>query len=396
MCLSAVLIMLSIFLDSTRGGCRVYLNGNLTQDQDPLILDHYKGLYNLMQPSGPFFELQKFQQMLVGCSTKNNILLNTGTHHTTITCIDGQQFTLPNRTRPVTFDEIRCRSSVASAIRTQNATCANSRGRLYVIGFEVGDFPFIKYFQTCYDLEKSSAIYSAHLLPGGSLSYAQINNNRPSFKVGGVTTKLRLTSVYTQNHQHDRFKKLLSSLDDATKYINSKSYLAKGHLTPDGDAIINNWAEATYFYINAVPQWQVINAGNWLRVENMVRKAAVRLNDTVHVYTGVHDILRLPDVNGSLVNMTLGEDGLVEVPKWLWKVVVHVPSNSAVVFITMNNPFSSNSEHLCRNICSSHGWHHQEFLDSRKGFTICCSLFQAQKSINSIPTIGNISNILHK
>ncbi|XP_052872146.1 uncharacterized protein LOC128277689 isoform X2 [Anopheles cruzii] len=353
MCLSAVLIMLSIFLDSTLGACRVYLNGNLTQEQDPLILDHYEGLYNLMQPSGPFFELQRFQKMLVGCSTKNNVLLNTGTHHTTITCIKGQLFNLSNRTRPVSFDEIRCRSSVASTIRTQNATCANGKD-------------------------------------------AQINNNRPSFKVDGVTTKVRLAAVYTQNHQHDRFKKLLSSLDDATKYINSKSYLAKGHLTPDGDAIINNWAEATYFYINAVPQWQVINAGNWLRVENMVRKAAVRLNDTVHVYTGVHDVLQLPDINGSLVNMTLSEDALVEIPKWLWKVVVHVPSNSAIVFITMNNPFVSNSEHLCENICSSHGWHHQEFLDSRKGFTICCSVFQAQKSINSIPTVGNISNILHK
>uniref|UniRef100_A0A182P7R1 DNA/RNA non-specific endonuclease/pyrophosphatase/phosphodiesterase domain-containing protein n=1 Tax=Anopheles epiroticus TaxID=199890 RepID=A0A182P7R1_9DIPT len=142
-----------------------------------------------------------------------------------------------------------------------------------------------------------------HQILGKAISHAQINNNRPSFKVGGVSTK------------------------QASKFINSSSYLAKGHLTPDGDAVLDSWAGATYFYINAAPEWQIVNAGNWLRVENAARKVAAQLNDTVHVYSGVYDVLQLPDQKGNPISLSLDEDGAVQVPKWLWKVVVHQPSS---------------------------------------------------------------------
>uniref|UniRef100_A0A182QSZ1 DNA/RNA non-specific endonuclease/pyrophosphatase/phosphodiesterase domain-containing protein n=1 Tax=Anopheles farauti TaxID=69004 RepID=A0A182QSZ1_9DIPT len=152
---------------------------------------------------------------------------------------------------------------------------------------------------------------------------AQINNKRPAFKLGGMTSKVRLASVYTQRHQQERFAQLLGSTTQAEKFIGSSSYLAKGHLTPDGDALLDTWATATYFYINVAPEWQVVNAGNWLRVEKAARKVATLLNDTVQVYTGVYDILQLPDKDGHPVPLSLGETGMVEVPKWLWKVVVH-------------------------------------------------------------------------
>lgn len=88
-------------------------------------------------------------------------------------------------------------------------------------------------------------------------SEAQINNNRPSFKLGGLKSTVRLASVYTQRHQLEHFSTILGSAEHASKFIDSTSYLAKGHLTPDGDAVLDSWAGATYFFINAVPEWQV-------------------------------------------------------------------------------------------------------------------------------------------
>ncbi|XP_050096562.1 uncharacterized protein LOC126578247 isoform X2 [Anopheles aquasalis] len=314
--------------------------------------------------------------------------------HATFACVEGQRFRLPNSTTVKSFSDIRCRSTVSSSLKPRNIVCANGTGRVYDVGFEVNGFPFIKYFHTCYDNEKSSAIYSEHFLSGRSLNYAEINNNRPSFKLGGMTSKVRLASVYTQNHQYERFEKVLGSSAQASRYVNSSSYLAKGHLTPDGDAIMNNWAAATYFFINVAPQWQIINAGNWLRIENAVRKVAIRLNDTVRILTGVHEVLELPNTEGRLVTITLSENCLVEVPKWLWKVVIHEPSNAAVVFITSNNPFANVSEILCENICYLHGWHQAEYLDYRKGFTYCCSLIDARKVIHSLPVTSNTPTIL--
>lgn len=87
---------------------------------------------------------------------------------------------------------------------------------------------------------------------------AQINNDRPAFKVGDLKSKVRFSSVYTQNSQRDRLAVLLGSEEEARKYISAGSFFAKGHLTPDGDAVLDTWAGATYFYINAAPEWQVI------------------------------------------------------------------------------------------------------------------------------------------
>ncbi|XP_035794559.1 uncharacterized protein LOC118467790 [Anopheles albimanus] len=393
MLLLGLLITLSAST-STFAACRVYLNGNLTQDHAPLILHASSGEYKLLYPLGAFFEWRKSQKVLLGCSSNKNVLIDTESSHATFTCVEGQRFRIQNSTRVQSFSDIRCRSTVSSSLKQRSRLCASGKGQVYDVGFEVSGLPFIKYFHTCYNNEKSSAIYSEHSLSGWSLNYAEINNNRPSFKIGGITSNVRLASVYTQNHQYNRFEKVLGSSAQASRYINSSSYLAKGHLTPDGDAIMNNWAAATYFFINVAPQWQIINAGNWLRIENAVRKVVIRLNDTVRILTGVHDVLELPNTEGHKVTITLGENGLVEIPKWLWKVVIHEPSNSAIVFITLNNPFANVSETLCENICHLYGWYQQEYSDYRKGFTYCCSLTDARKAIYYLPFVNKTPTIL--
>ncbi|XP_050076253.1 uncharacterized protein LOC126563651 [Anopheles maculipalpis] len=394
MFLPIVLITLSALLHSATAGCRVYLNGNLTQTHAPLFLKHVGNQYHLLEPTGPYFEWRQAETIVVGCSPVKNTLTNTDSDLATITCIQNQEFNLVESSKRIALGDISCSSAVSGVIQNSNKLCANGAGHLYDVGFNFKANSLIKYFQVCYNATKSSTIYREHRILGKAINHAQINNNRPAFKLGGVTSTVRLASVYTQRHQQERFSTLLGSSAQAAKYINSTSYLAKGHLTPDGDAVLDSWAGATYFFINAAPEWQVVNGGNWLRVENAARKVSTQLDDTVHVFSGVYDILQLPDKNGNPVSLSLGDDGTVEVPKWLWKVVVHYPSGKGIALISLNNPFAAKAETLCEDICSRYGWHQKEFHDLRKGYTHCCSVPAAQKAIKLISKSIKCNDIL--
>nr|XP_019562274.2 uncharacterized protein LOC109430636 [Aedes albopictus] len=381
-----------VYVSVVSGVCRIYLQSNATHDKAPLFLQSKGSIYTLLEPRGPYFQLKNGEHISLGCASAKNKISEINESLGDVSCVDNQQFEYKGRS--LQYTQLNCTSSISSSIKAQNRPCAAGLGRWYDLGFEVLGAPFIRYFQSCYNLDKSSVVYSEHDILGASIEKAQINNDRPSFKVGGLKVKARLSTVYTQNSQRARLADLLGSEELAKQYISSSSFFAKGHLTPDGDAVLNSWAGATYFYINVAPEWQIINTGNWVRIENAARKVAAQLNDTVKVFTGVYDVLTLPDVNGRPVPITLAEDDQVEAPKWLWKILHHSASNSAIAFATLNNPFATSGDQLCSNICTQYGWAQQEFQDLRRGYTICCTVRDLRKAIPFIPTKADAANIL--
>ncbi|KAG8250159.1 hypothetical protein J6590_107578, partial [Homalodisca vitripennis] len=97
--------------------------------------------------------------------------------------------------------------------------------------------------------------------------------------------------------QEKAFDRILG--DDGHKlYINNTSFLARGHLAPDADFIYNSGQLLTYYYVNVAGQWQNFNAGNWLIIENAVRDLAVKVDETLRVFTGTYGILKLTNSNG--------------------------------------------------------------------------------------------------
>ena len=61
----------------------------------------------------------------------------------------------------------------------------------------------------------------------------------------------------------------------------SKNFFAKGHLSPDAAFIYQLEQYATYYYINAAPQFQSFNGGNWKQLESATREVAERYFDLV-------------------------------------------------------------------------------------------------------------------
>lgn len=55
----------------------------------------------------------------------------------------------------------------------------------------------------------------------------------------------------------------------ADRYITSTQFLARGHLAAKTDFIYATGQRASFYFINAAPQWQPFNAGNWNRLEQV-------------------------------------------------------------------------------------------------------------------------------
>lgn len=182
----------------------MYLNGNLTQPHPPLFIKQSGNnqQYDLLQPTGPFFEWRQADSIIFACSPAKNVLNNSKFSNSSIftsknmsskliiiflflfngfivtarngkatfSCFEGQDLTLNDNLNRIAFNEISCSSAVSGAIKPSNVSCGNKAGRLYNIGFEVEGIEFINYFQVCYDLTKSSAIYSQHQILGKVIS----------------------------------------------------------------------------------------------------------------------------------------------------------------------------------------------------------------------------------
>lgn len=132
----------------------------------------------------------------------------------------------------------------------------------------------------------------------------------------------------------------------------------------------------TLFVLNVdqMTIFQTINAGNWVRVETIARQLAEQEQAKLHVYTGTYRQLSLISSGGDSVPLYLSNTQQIEVPEYLWKVVHHARRQSAIVFITLNNPFARRADvrELCPDVCTQAGI---EFTQSaRRGFTYCCSL----------------------
>lgn len=173
--------------------------------------------------------------------------------------------------------------------------------------------------------------------------------------------------------------------------------MAKGHLAPSGDFVYVSSKWSSYFYINAVPQWNQINNINWRKLENRIRNVAANLNNNLIIYTGAFKNLTLPDSHNTDKGIFL-MDYRVAAPKYIWKVVHSLTYDKAIAFVTVNNPFQpiviDDLPGYDNKICEDYKWDWPERKDVSKGFTYCCSVDALRNSISNVPHL-DVTGILN-
>jgi DNA/RNA endonuclease G (NUC1) len=281
----------------------------------------------------------------------NNLFVLDNKTSLTAICVSGNSFDINNKKYSVSeFNE--CYNQISGNVLNTNLKCSNGSGSLINIGFQLNDGRgFVNLIDVCYDKRKGSAIYTKHILQGNAIKNAMKSSVRPStFKTAEVPPNIEASKSFTKANQFKRFQQVFDH-DTAQEFLN-KTYLARGHLSPDGDFIFVSWQFSTYYYINVVPQWQSINNANWKHVESAIRSKADKLKTDCMIYTGGFDVLKLNNKK-----ISLEPDGL-EVPKWSWKIVKITSDNTGIAFLTLNNPFAtSKPKDLCQDICNDSGWY---------------------------------------
>ena len=202
----------------------------------------------------------------------------------------------------------------------------------------------------------------------------------------------------TSNQQN---KRVLFKLNLNCWQVGKSHYFARGHFAPDGDFIDAASQDATYYYLNAAPQWQSFNNGNWKALELATRKLAAGLRRTLTIYTGGYSILTLADDQGLQKPIYLATDsnnnGLIPVPKYYWKVVHDPLSNRAVAFVGINNPHLSGvagGDVFCRDVCDQVPWVTWNRLKIPSGYTFCCTVAQLKQNVAYAPELGNLDLLL--
>lgn len=322
-------------------------------------------------------------------------------------CTQGKTLRVANQ--DMDFDEVVCKKIIRGTVLRTNKRCGDNEGRILKIGYQLPKKQFLSLTEVCYDNSTGNIFYTQHLLEGSSIKCkscfiskknikipildASKSNYRPNFSPDGLGEDIPASIIYKQVFQKATFSKLLKSSTLAGRYINENSFLSRSHLSPDADFLFAAFQYTTYYYINAIPQWQVINGGNWKKIEIMVRKLGVNLKKTLTIFTGTHDILALPDQVGHGTKIYLDSGSKLPVPKYVWKIIYDKEDRKAIVLVILNNPFVTQSDLLCANICSETGWSSSSWSDFERGFVHCCEYREFSAVVRTSPKL-NVQNIL--
>ncbi|XP_064087757.1 uncharacterized protein LOC135202338 [Macrobrachium nipponense] len=313
--------------------------------------------------------------------------------------------------RAIKWSDLGCGSKPRPSVERMLASCGKAssssssssslplRGTSYSVEWPIAEDLAVPQISICFNEDTETALYTQHKLQGRSIGAKIVAPDRPGFKKESMFS-VRIDNVYGKDTQKSLFLELLQDRSHLT--AKKEHYLARGHLAPDSDFVLEPEQDATYFYANVVPQWQAINNGNWKSLENSVRELADNRGRTFEIWTGIYDVLHLPSASGDSVELFLGlseQQRLIPVPALMWKVVHDPTSKTAIAIVVVNdvkgfgagsNPSIDLHEPPCSDLCSRVTWVDWDTSDLSSGLTFCCSVPEIRKKIPVVPNLGSV------
>ncbi|GJQ78069.1 hypothetical protein Trydic_g16000, partial [Trypoxylus dichotomus] len=376
--------------------CTISLNRDITEPQ-PLILRPEGGYGNdafFLPSSGDTISLAENQLVDIACPN-GNVLVNGGSLGSSTSqarCTAGR-FVIGGQNVP--FSAITCSTIPYHTARFTGSTCL-SNYREIEIGFAVGN-RFLRIMSICFDQNLQYSLYT-EFNQTKTIGGYQSGFPRPSWIQGSgffSVSGFSIDTLYTRNRQRITINALLGLSETSYQYIAETSdlFLARGHLAAKADFLYGAQQRATFYFVNAAPQWQTFNGQNWNYLEQNVRDFASRRGLDLIEYTGTYGVTTLPHaVTGQDTELFLyvtDSTKAIPVPRLFWKVLYDPIRKAGVVFIGVNNPYVVNPTRdiICTDICSQYSWLTWKPTEIQLGYSYCCSVSDFRRTVTTFPNI---------
>ncbi|KAH8381569.1 hypothetical protein KR093_008521, partial [Drosophila rubida] len=235
------------------------------------------------------------------------------------------------------------------------------------MGYRLSAAHFLEIYRSCYDINSQRSLFTIHKVDSGTQNPPRVGCWRKS---DVVTTR----PSYQAKNIYNRFNVIFNNQQNYITRSGPPYKFHRGHLAPSADFGYCDQMRATYRYFNVVAQFASVNDGNWLRIENWVRRMRDQFGKFT-VCTGGLGVLELDDIAGNPTPIYLENPDLNAVPKWIYKIIrSHANPNMHYAVITYNhaeNPATPGP--LCRNpfACQNVGLQINPAQNS--GISYCCS-----------------------
>lgn len=316
----------------------------------------------------------------------------------TATCVSGTTFKVDGTS--YAFSDLVCKSWPSFVAKKTGSTC--NGGILIKVGFEVTSSRFVEQMQVCFNEQEEVTRYVRHTLEPGS-NYYQTGVDRITFQTAGFFDGKNVDKLYTQVTQQETINNELGGV--AAQYFDTSKnvYLARGHMGAKADFVYGTQQRATFLFINAAPQWQVFNAGNWARVEDGLRAWVSKNKINVNCYTGVYGVTTLPNKSGVQTPLYLAKDsnnnGLIPVPKIYFRVVIQPATKKGIVFVGVNNPHLTLDEIkkdyiFCNDVSDKVTYINWKKTDITAGYSYACEVADFLKTVKNLPALTATGGLL--
>lgn len=327
------------------------------------------------------------QSMELYCSVKFAAPFASETH-VIATCVQGTTFKVGSTEH--SFCDFKCNSWPYFTARKVGDKCPG--GVTLESGFNVGS-RFVRSSTICFDEDVEATRYVNHTLEPGSDFY-QTAVPRVTFITAGFFGGKNVDNLYTQKQQQATISASLGY--NASEFFDTSNiFLARGHLAAKADYIMGSPQRGTFLFINAGPQWQSFNAGNWQRVEDGLRTMVTQRQISLDCYTGTYGVTTLPDKDGKQKELYLYENGAtkqIPVPKIYFRIIQEPTTKKAIVLIGVNNPHLTLAEIqsdyiVCPDISDKVTYVNWQTDNIVKGYSYACEYSEFKKVVTTVPDL---------
>ncbi|XP_045467880.1 uncharacterized protein LOC123676186 [Harmonia axyridis] len=364
--------------------CQIPLN---TFDRTPLFFNLKDGSF--VYPEDDSIVLERDRTISIGCPGSS---LNIGVKWTEMTCITETTFNVFDDNVDVTT--MYCEDDIKSTARYTGKSCEYS-GREIEVGFELGQDKFLRQMRICFDDKEQKTYYTEHDLTH-LIDNHELSGRRPFFQEGNFfhVSGKGVETLYTRKVQRLTINKQLNLSSDSTDVIkdgDSSFFLSRGHLAPKGDFVYGSQQNASFYYVNAAPQWEIINSGSWNTLEWRIRSYVSRRGSDLKIFTGTYGNLVLTKYSSSplyLYYNSLSQRG-IPVPEVYWKVVYDPARQKGVAFVGTNDPFltTDNTNFICRDVLKSIEWIKFSNKNASIGLIYACTVDNLRNVVNYVPKL---------